>query len=116
MTIGRRQRFYKKVVLTADNIAPNEDKWKGNDGPALKLEFPTNLTTIVISNDDEDHCIEYSFNGSDLDGELTCDDGPFSQDCASEGYLYLRLPVGTTLGVDEEIQVRVWAWRGGTGR
>lgn len=81
-----------------------------------KLEFPTNLTSIIIVNDDEKNIIEFSFNGQDLDGEMFSDDGAISQDCTSEGYLYLRLPADADLKVDELIQVRIWGWRGGAGR
>lgn len=127
-----RNRFYKKVFLTEDSIAPDSDTWKNKNPKNLetykildddgtteidnKLEFPTNLTTIVISLDNDDRILEYSFDGRNLDGEIFCDDGPFSQDCASEGYLYLRLPEGTTLKPNEKIQARIWAWRGGVGK
>lgn len=122
MGLTTRNRFYKKVFLSADSI-PTSDTWKNlkvfdSDGVteiSNKLEFPTNLTTIVISLDNE-RILEYSYDGRNLDGEIFCDDGPFSQDCASEGYFYLRLPEGTTLDVDEKVQVRIWAWRGGVGR
>lgn len=114
MSLTKRQRFYKRIVLKAANIASDDDDWKKD--VAIKLTFPTSLTTVVITNDNEDRSLDYSFNGRDLDGELFCDDGPFSQDCTSEGYLYLRLPPGTVLDPNEEVQVRVWGWRGGSGR
>lgn len=122
-TVGKRERFYKKIFLFDESI-PTNDVWKKISLKVLdaednkisnKLDFPTNLTTVVISNDSE-RCVEYSFNGRDLDGELICDDGPFSQDCTSEGYLFFRLPEGTILEQDEKVQVRIWGWRGGTGR
>jgi len=109
----RRERFYKKVLLDSSNISQDGEDWKS---VGVKLEFPTNLTTVVISNDNNDRCTQYSFDGRNLDGDLFCDDGPFSQDCTSEGYFYLMLPEGTTLETNEKVQVRVWAWSGGTGR
>lgn len=111
-----RQRFYEKVVLTADNIAESESDWRGDNSSAVKLTFPTQLTAVVIVNDNVDRSIEFSYDGKELDGELFCDDGPFSQDGLSEGYLYLRLPEGTELDEGEKVKVRVWAWRGGAGR
>ena len=122
-TITKRKRYYKKFFLNLKSI-PTTDTWKNlimldSDGVTEienKIEFPSTFTTIVISLDDEDRILEYSYNGRNLDGELFCDDGPFSQDCAAEGYLYFRLPEGTTLDTDETVQVRLWAWSGGVGK
>jgi len=113
---SRKNRFYQKVILTSDNIAQPDEPWKGDEVSAVKLEFPAQMTTVVIANDNHDRSIEYSYDGLEEDGELFCDDGPFSQDGLSEGYVYLRLPEGTVLDENETVQVRVWAWRGGTGR
>ena len=124
MVLTGRNRFYKKIFLYSESI-PTSDTWKnlkildsdGIDEISNKLEFPTNLTTVVISLDGGDKNLEYSFDGRELDGELLCDDGPFSQDGSSDGYLYLRLPEGTVLTPPStKIQVRIWAWRGGAGR
>lgn len=122
-TVTKRKRFYKKFFLNSESI-PTGDKWKNltvldSDGVTEienKLTFPSTFTTIVISLDDEDRILEYSYNGRDLDGELFCDDGPFSQDCSAEGFIYFRLPEGTSLKTNETVQVRVWAWSGGVGK
>lgn len=112
----KKNRFYKRFTLDSNNIAQVDESWKGDTVSAIKLEFPVQMTTVVIANDNVDRSIEYSFCGNEIDGDLYCDDGPFSQDGLSEGYLYFRLPEGTTLDEGETVQVRVWAWRGGTGR
>lgn len=124
MTLAKRNRFYKRFFLTkAESIPIDSEQWKklkivdvDDNVISNKLELPTNLTTFVISNDSDDFIIEYSFDGRNLDGELWCDDGPFSQDCASEGYIYFRLPENSNVGPNDKIQVRVWGWRGGAGK
>lgn len=119
---SRRNRFYKKILIGPDGIAPDDDTWKGlkvfdHEENVInnRLQFPSNLTTIVISNDSE-RTVEFSFNGSDLDGELLYGDGPLSMDCTSEGYIWFRLPEGISLKPNELVPVRVFAWRGGSGK
>lgn len=123
MTLARRNRFYKRVFLTSVSI-PGSDifqelQMEDADGNIIsnKIEFPSNMTSIQIVNSDNTDTVEFSFDGRNLDGELLFEDGALSQDCTSEGYLYLRLPEGTVLNPpSKKIQVRIWAWRGGAGR
>ncbi len=75
------------------------------------IKFPFQATRVLIATRGvkQNEIVEFSFQGTALDGELFPDDGPIGLDGLSEGRIWFRSTIPST----PTAEVRVWAWRGG---
>lgn len=87
--------FYKRVEV-------------GDQYPSkAQIEIPFTAQRIVISNESQQTDIAFSFNGSELHGELFKKDTPLVMDGVEQTKIWIKkINEGAALP-----QVRVWAWR-----
>ena len=104
MAVSGRNFFYKRITVSNNTFDAN-----------LKVDFGFQASKVMIVNDHPEATLSFSFRVNatpNLDGELFGPaDGPLAFDNVGEGRMWFHKDAD-----DEDIQVRVWAWRGGTGK
>ena len=98
--MGTRTFHYERQDIVVLNF-PSDAQFK----------FPFLATRVMIAarNLKAQEIISFSYNGVDLDGEIFPDDTPIAFDGLQQGKLWFKS------NLQQNAQIRMWAWRGGGG-
>ena len=77
------------------------------------IRLPFTATSIIIANDCENSDLYYSFQPPEIHGMLKSTDGPLVMDGTNRSQIWFRQSDPNN---GDDINARVWAWRGGSGR
>ena len=90
-----RNFFFKEFDISAASF-PTKQNFK----------FPFQATRVILTYDEGEAELFFSFRRPDEDGKLICSDGPIAFDQLSEGKIWFK-KTGTG-----NVKGRIWAWRG----